>query len=124
MRHCTPFAIAKLRYVWSSDASFSGQSCSSNNDTGDSQFLEDTNYSRKKTRRSRGEGSGCIYYRTVIKKGKEYREAYYQYELWSHGNAVLKSTKYIPKRLLQQIQELDAQKTPVEEILQVLGILL
>jgi DNA N-6-adenine-methyltransferase (Dam)/ASCH domain len=88
------------------------------------EFLEDINYSSRKNRRNRGEGSGCIYYRTVIKKGKEYYEAYYQYELWSDGNAVVKSTKYIPKRLLQQIQELDIQKVPVWEILQVLGVFL
>jgi hypothetical protein len=86
------------------------------------EFLEDTNYSSRKNRRNRGEGSGCIYYRTVIKKGKEYLEAYYQYELWSDGNAVVKSTKYIPKRLLAQVQQLDVEKAPVREILQVLGV--
>ncbi|WP_414623828.1 DNA N-6-adenine-methyltransferase [Calothrix sp. CCY 0018] len=88
------------------------------------EFLDDTNYSSRKTRRSRGEGSGCIYYRTITKNGKEYCEAYYQYELWSDGNAVIKTTKYIPKRLLQQIQDLNSQKTPVWKILQVLSVLL
>jgi hypothetical protein len=87
------------------------------------EFLEDTNYSSRKNRRNRGEGSGCIYYRTVIKKGKEYRETYYQYELWSDGYVVVKSTKYIPKRLLSQVQQLDADKAPVSEILEVLGVM-
>jgi DNA N-6-adenine-methyltransferase (Dam)/ASCH domain len=85
-------------------------------------FLLDKISSRK-TRRHKGDGSGCIYWRTVIKKGKEYREAYYQYEFWSNGNVVVKSTKYIPKRLLPQIQKLDTEKAPVHEILEVLGII-
>jgi hypothetical protein len=58
----------------------------------------------------------------LLKKGKEYREAYYQYELWTDGDAVIKTTKYIPKKLLSRIQECEAQKTPVREILSLLGV--
>jgi hypothetical protein len=46
-----------------------------------SQFLEDKSddeISSRKTRRRKGDGSGCIYWRTVTKKGKDYQEAYYQ----------------------------------------------
>jgi rubrerythrin len=85
------------------------------------QFLEE-NISSRKRRRCKGDGSGCIYWRTVTKKGKEYQEAYYQYEFWNNGNAVIKSTKYIPKRLLTTIQELESQKAPVREILKLLGV--
>jgi phage N-6-adenine-methyltransferase len=90
--------------------------------TDKSKFLEESFLSSRKSRRNRGEGSGCIYYRTVIKRGKEYREAYYQYELWTDGDAVIKTTKYIPKKLLSRIQECEAQKTPVREILSLLGV--
>jgi phage N-6-adenine-methyltransferase len=38
--------------------------------TDKSEFLEESFLSSRKSRRNRGEGSGCIYYRTVIKKGK------------------------------------------------------
>ena len=95
---------------------------SSRNSTEDYQFLEDKNYSSRKNRRNRGEGSACIYYRTVTKKGKDYCEAYYQYEFWSEGDRLTKSTKYIPKRLLGRVQELEAKKAPVREILAVLGV--
>jgi len=60
--------------------------------------------------------------RTVTKKGKDYQEAYYQYEFWSQGDRIIKSSKYIPKRLLDRVQELDAQKAPVREILKLLGV--
>jgi hypothetical protein len=89
-----------------------------------SQFLEDKsgdNSSRKK-RRHKGDGSGCIYWRTVTKKGKTYHEAYYQYELWSEGERLLKSTKYIPKRLLKGVQALEAANAPVIDVLLVLGV--
>jgi hypothetical protein len=89
-----------------------------------SQFLEDKsgdNSSRKK-RRHKGDGSGCIYWRTVTKKGKTYHEAYYQYELWSEGERLLKSTKYIPKRLLKGVQALEAANAPIIDVLRVLGV--
>jgi hypothetical protein len=89
------------------------------------QFLEDKsddNISSRKTRRCKGDGSGCIYYRTVTKKGKEYREAYYQYEVWKDGDHLVKSSKYISKRLLSQVQQLEVEKVSVKEILKVLGV--
>jgi hypothetical protein len=78
--------------------------------------------SPRKIRRTKGDGSGSIYYRTVMKKGKEYREAYYHYEFWSGGDRLIKSSRYIPKKLLAQVQQLDAEKAPVRQILQVLGV--
>ena len=89
------------------------------------EFLEDKlidEISSRKTRRCKGDGSGCIYYRTVIKKGKEYREAYYQYEVWNKGDRLVKSSKYIQKRLLSQVQRLESEKAPVKEILKLLGV--
>ena len=98
-------------------------------------FLEDkpnNKISSRKTRRTKGDGSGCIYYRTVTKKGKEYREAYYQYEFWKEGDTprrgrrshrLAKSSRYVPKRLVAQVQQLEAEKAPVREILQVLGVI-
>jgi hypothetical protein len=57
----------------------------------ETEFLEDkpdneVEISSRKIRRTKGDGSGCIYYRAVTKKGKQYREAYYQYEFWSGGD--------------------------------------
>ena len=89
------------------------------------QFLEDKSeaeISSRKTRRRKGKGSGCIYWRTVTKKGKQYQEAYYQYEFWDSGKRPIKSTKYIPKRLLASVQELEASFAPVQEVLRFLGV--
>jgi hypothetical protein len=89
-----------------------------------SQFLEDKSEEKisSRNRRRKGDGSGCIYWRTVTKKGKSYQEAYYQYEFWKEGSRLVKSSKYIPKRLLASVLELDAQKAPVREILKLLGV--
>lgn len=70
----------------------------------------------------KGDGSGCIYWRTVVRNGLEYQQAYYQYELWQDGQCLVKSTKYIPKKLLKQVLKLDRDKAPVLEILEVLGV--
>ena len=94
--------------------------------TGDSEkFLEDKpadKISSRKTRRHKGDGSGCIYYRTVTKKGKEYCEAYYQYEIWVMGDRLIKSSRYIPKGTLCKVQQMEVEKAPVKEILRVLRI--
>lgn len=91
----------------------------------DSPSNSPSNYiSPSKMRRDKGEGSGTIHWRTITKNGKDYPQAYYHYEFWSGGDRLTKSSRYIPKRLLQQIQKLDIQKVPVQEILQVLGVLL
>jgi hypothetical protein len=57
----------------------------------------------------------------LLKNGKDYPQAYYHYEFWNGGDRLTKSSRYIPKRLLSQVQKLDADKAPVREILQVLG---
>ncbi|MEO0935816.1 MAG: hypothetical protein AAFY21_19395, partial [Cyanobacteria bacterium J06641_2] len=91
----------------------------------DEKFLGDKlklEISPRKTRRRKGNGSGSIYYRTVTKKGKEYREAYYHYEVWQDGDRLVKSSKYISKRLLSQVQRLESEKTPIKEILKFLGV--
>ncbi|MBW4428492.1 MAG: hypothetical protein KME50_29705 [Nostoc desertorum CM1-VF14] len=38
------------------------------------------------------------------------------------SDRTLKSSKYIPKRLLNRVQEIKREKTAVKEILQVLGV--
>ncbi len=82
----------------------------------------DENISSRKTRRHKGDGSGCIYYRTVTKKGKEYCEAYYQYEIWVMGDRLIKSSRYISKGTLSKVQRMEVEKAPVKEILRVLRI--
>lgn len=74
-------------------------------------------------RRTKGDGTGYVYKRTVSKAHKEYNEFYYHYEEWSKGDRLLKKTKYIPKRLVAKIQELEQEKVPVVEILRILGVL-
>ena len=69
-----------------------------------------------KTRRQKGEGSGHIYYRTVTRNGKSYRQAYYQ---WRENSK--QRTKYISKKLLSRVEEAEAQKLPIAEILILLG---
>jgi phage N-6-adenine-methyltransferase len=89
---------------------------------GDNPSNNPSNYiSPSKNRRDRGEGSGTIHWRTITKNGKDYPQAYYHYEFWNGGDRLTKSSRYIPKRLLPQVQKLDADKAPVREILQVLG---
>ena len=68
-----------------------------------------------KTRRHKGEGSGHIYYRTVTRNGKSYQQAYYQ---WRENGK--QRTKYIPKKLLRDIEEAEEQKLPVTKILDLL----
>ncbi len=72
--------------------------------------------SPSKRRRRKGEGSGCIYWRTVTRNGKEYQQAYYH---WRENGK--QRTRYIPKRLLDRVQAAEAQKLPVAEILVLLG---
>ncbi|MEO1432933.1 MAG: hypothetical protein AAFV71_28485 [Cyanobacteria bacterium J06633_8] len=74
------------------------------------------------SKRRKGDGSGSIHWRTITRGGKDYQQAYYHYEFWKDGDRLTKSSKYIPKRLLSQVQRLEAEKAPVREILQLLGI--
>ena len=68
-----------------------------------------------KHRRQKGEGSGHIYYRTVTRNGRNYQQAYYQWR--TEGK---QRTKYIPVKLLEDIEEAEAQKLPVTKILELL----
>jgi hypothetical protein len=92
------------------------------NNSGDIENSPSNNISPSKTRRHKGEGSGSIHWRTITKGGKDYPQAYYHYEFWNEGDRLTKSTKYIPKRLLAQVQQLEQDKAPVREILGVLGV--
>ncbi|MBW4512475.1 MAG: phage N-6-adenine-methyltransferase [Scytonematopsis contorta HA4267-MV1] len=89
-------------------------------------LLQDTqsipSHTTRDNRRRKGLGSGSIYRRIITKNGKGYRQAYYHYEIWSSGKRLMKKSRYIPKELLSQVEDLDAQKVPVKEILEVLGV--
>lgn len=75
-----------------------------------------------RNRRRKGDGTGYVYERIATKGKKEYKEFYYHYEVWVKGDRLLKKTKYIPKRLVAKIQEMEAEKVPVREILRLLGV--
>ncbi|MEH2327180.1 MAG: hypothetical protein V7K32_27185 [Nostoc sp.] len=75
-----------------------------------------------KTRRHKGLGSGSIQWKTITLHGKDYPQAWYHYEFWKDGVSLVKKCKYIPKRLLEKIEKLEADKAPVREILSVLRV--
>jgi hypothetical protein len=85
--------------------------------------ISPSNKSPSKTRRRKGYGSGSIHWKTITRNGKDYPQAWYHYEFWEEGDRLIKSSKYIPKRLLAQVTRLDAQKAPVKEILKLLGVI-
>ncbi|MCZ8118442.1 MAG: KilA-N domain-containing protein [Microcystis sp. LE18-22.4A] len=72
-------------------------------------------------RRLKGEGSGSIHWRTYTRNGRQYRQAFFHYELWEGGNRLIKSCKYIPKEKVAAIQDLQTQKASIVEILRVLS---
>jgi hypothetical protein len=72
-------------------------------------------------RRKQGDGAGYIECKPIKRGGKEYKQYWYHYEIWSSGDRKVKKSRYIPRRLLARVEELEAQKVPVEEILKVLG---
>lgn len=75
------------------------------------------------SKRNKGLGTGRIQWRTITKpSGKQYQQPWYDYEIWSKGLCLLKKTKYIPKRLVAKIQEMESEKAPVREILKLLGV--
>lgn len=76
--------------------------------------------SPRKIRRRKGTGSGYINWRNIEKNGNNYKETWYHYEFWSEGNRQVKSCAYIPKKMRSQIQKMNAEKAPVEDILKVL----
>ena len=59
---------------------------------------------------------------SATKGGKDYPQAYYHYEFWNEGDRLVKSSKYIPKRLINRVQELEQEKALVREILMLLGV--
>jgi hypothetical protein len=73
------------------------------------------------SRRKKGDGSGYIQLHPTKQKGKIYDQYYYHYELWEAGDRLIKSSVYIPKRLLPEIEVMDSNKEPVIKILKALG---
>ena len=76
-------------------------------------------------RRYMGDGSGHIqlhYHQS--KKGKSYEQYYYHYEIWENGVRQHKGSRYIPKKKLGLIQQMDREKRPVTAILSELGLML
>ncbi len=73
-----------------------------------------------KTRRTKGKGSGWIQCKPIKRSGKEYKQYWYCYEEWQSGDRLTKKSRYIPKRLLAQVEKMNNEKTPVGEILKVL----
>ena len=72
-----------------------------------------------RSRRKKGTGSGYINWRVTKKNGKDYKQTWFHYELWDKGRQV-KSCVYIPKGKRSQIQKMNDEKVPVEEILKAL----
>ncbi|PAX52859.1 hypothetical protein [Brunnivagina elsteri] len=74
--------------------------------------------------RHRGDGTGRIQWRTITRKsGKQYKQAWYDWQVYSKGTGkVVYRSRYIPNRLLSQIQALESEKVPVSKILQLLGV--
>jgi hypothetical protein len=73
-------------------------------------------------RRDKGKGSGWIECKPIKRSGKEYQQYWYHYEEWREGDRLTKKSRYIPKRLLARVEKLEADKAPVREILEVLGM--
>lgn len=81
------------------------------------------------SRRKKGDGSGYIQLHPTKQKGKIYDQYYYHYELWEGGellrsgeaSRLIKSSVYIPKKLLPEIEVMDSNKEPVIKILKALG---
>ncbi len=82
---------------------------------------EDTNPLTTIRKRAIGDGTGRITIRSVSKKGKKYKEYWYDWQYYQNGKLIGRS-KYIPKRLLPQVQALEDEKVPVSQILEVLGV--
>jgi hypothetical protein len=70
----------------------------------------------KPNRRRKSWGSGYLFCKPITINGKEYSQWWYQWEV--KGG---KRSKYVPRKLLGEIQTLEAQKVPVADILEVLG---
>lgn len=73
------------------------------------------------SKRASGDGTGRITKRIISKNGKDYKQFWYDYQFYQNGRLIGRS-RYIPKRLLAQIQALESEKVPVSRILEVLGV--
>jgi hypothetical protein len=73
------------------------------------------------SKRSLGDGTGRITKRNIRKKGRDYKQYWYDWQYYHNGKLIGRS-RYIPKRLLPQIQALEEEKVPVAKILEVLGV--
>jgi hypothetical protein len=80
------------------------------------------NLPTSKRRRDKGKGSGWIQCKPIKRSGKEYQQYWYNYEEWREGDRLTKKSRYIPRRLLTRVEKLEAEKAPVREILEVLGV--
>ena len=67
-------------------------------------------------KRSESEGTGRITKRTLSKKGRTYVEYWYDWQFFKDGKRVGRS-RYIPKKKLCLIQEMESQKLPIKLIL-------
>jgi hypothetical protein len=70
-------------------------------------------------KRVMGNGAGRIQWRSG-KSGKV-KQPWYDYQLTVGGKRISRS-RYIPKRLLPQIQAMEVEKVPVAKILELLGV--
>ncbi len=73
------------------------------------------------SKRASGDGTGRITKRIISKNGRDYKQYWYDYQYYQNGKLIGRS-RYIPKRLLPQIQVLEEEKVPVSKILEVLGV--
>ncbi len=74
-----------------------------------------------KKKRKQGEGTGYIECKPIKRSGKEYQQYWYHYEEWREGDRLLKKSKYIPKRLVNRVEKIEAKKVSVEKVLEVLS---
>ena len=73
-----------------------------------------------KKKRKQGEGTGYIECKPIKRSGKEYKQYWYHYEKWRSGDRKSKKSRYIPKRLVAQVEKMNAEKVSVIKILEVL----
>lgn len=73
-----------------------------------------------KRKRKQGEGTGYIECKPITRGGNEYKQYWYHYEKWRSGDRIIKKSRYIPKRLVKNVEGLEAKKMTVQKILTVL----
>ena len=72
-------------------------------------------------RRKQGEGTGYIECKPIKRGGKEYKQYWYHYEEWQSGDRVSKKSIYIHKKMRSQVEKMNGDKVPVEDILKILS---